>query len=78
MALLQINQDLCYAPADLYDVDNPDWAPNVNLGHPKYVSNSLEAMKSMQRYVRYSSRSKQSPEFAEANGLLQLSIQPCK
>ena len=29
------------APAALFDQDNPDWAPNVNLGYDKTSSTSV-------------------------------------
>lgn len=54
---LYITNEFCIAsgaPADLYDSENPDWAPNMNLGHSKFVSNERQVMKSLERYERQS------------------------
>lgn len=61
------------APPALEDTNNPDWAPNLNLGHSGFISNEPQAMKSMMRYERLLNRKNQTEDIVVVEALLQLS-----
>jgi len=44
-------------PSKLFDENNPDWAPSINLGYPQSARGEPVALKKMQRYVRAKGRS---------------------
>ncbi|XP_047221977.1 uncharacterized protein LOC124868593 [Girardinichthys multiradiatus] len=57
-------------PAQLFDSDNPDWAPSVSLGHTKV---KLAKKASAVRKVRIQRRSKKRRMYEAAESLLQMS-----
>jgi len=47
-------------PASLYDVENPDWAPTVNMGHNKIKVSQTPASKNRAERASRRSNKRQS------------------
>ncbi|KAK4325683.1 hypothetical protein Pmani_003776 [Petrolisthes manimaculis] len=60
------------APVDLYDINNPDWAPVLSLGHSKFLVQKRRALNSVDRCVRSAKRQKHGPDLDAAKALLLL------
>lgn len=72
MLLITLSLSFSGAPADLYDTNNPDWAPMLNLGHSKFQHQESRALTSLDRCVRSAKRQKRGPDLEAAKALLLL------